>query len=157
MNHRAIALIALACLLSACGSASDAVTFTAPPAYKADVSIGPFAQTWSGPGHSMIMLMALPTKMDINKPMQGSPVGNATIQRDQKITICNGQAARYGEMEGTSVAVGSPNPGGKRAAEEIEFVMTSIQGKTYMALYARPLGALPDRAAETAIHNVCPK
>ena len=157
MNHRAVALIVLACLLSGCGSASDAVTFTAPPGYKADVSIGPFAQTWSGPGHSLVMLMALPTKLDLDKPIQGSPVGNATVQRDQKITICTNQPARFGEMIGSAEVGSSPDPRQKGRNQEIEFVATAVNGKTYMALYARPLGSPPDRSAESAIRNICPR
>lgn len=151
---RAIAAIALGCTLTACGSATDHVTFAPPPAYKATVSIGPLVQMWSGPGSSTIMLMALPTKLDLSKSIEPSTVRGAKVQAERHITICGDQPAVDGKMIGNS-ALGSKNRIDK--PQQIEFIATDVSGKTYMAMYMRPSGSPADGAAETAIHNVCPK
>jgi hypothetical protein len=142
--------------LSACGSASDAVTFKAPPEFKPDVSIGPFAQTWHGPNHSAMMLMALPTKIDIEKRITNSPITNATIEHDRSITICGDQPARLEEMTGGQIQIGSPSPN-REEPQQIDFLATTVNGKTYMAMYIRPLGAAADPAAEDALRHICPR
>lgn len=140
--------------LAGCGSATDAITFQAPPHYKAQASIGPFAQIWAGPDHNMIMVMALPTKIDLSKRADNS--GNV-IESDRQITICGGQPARFMTMRGTGFTVGGASPDPKSHPQNIEYLATIVSGKTYMAIYSRPLGESPDPAAEAAIHNICPR
>jgi hypothetical protein len=36
-------------------------------------------------------------------------------------------------------------------------IATHLNGKTYLAMYARPKGTAQDQAAEGAIRDVCPK
>lgn len=157
MNHRTIAFVTTAALLTACGSASDAVTFKAPPGYVAQVSIGPFAQTWQGPHDGVLMLMAIPKPLDLNKPLQTAPIASGKIERDEAIAICGNQPARYAEMTASKVVVGSATPDAEDRPEAIDFVATAIGGKTYMAIYIRPVGTAADPAAQAALRNVCPR
>jgi hypothetical protein len=158
MKLRTIAGALLTILaFSACGSATDAVTFKVPSGFKPDVSVGPFAQTWSGPNHSVMMFMAIPTKIDLTKRIENSPVSNAKVERDEPVTICGNQPARLGEMTGADVQVGSPAPSGGDQQQQIDFIATSVNGKTYMALYVRPQHLPADPAAEAALRNICPK
>jgi hypothetical protein len=150
------AALSMMLVLSACGSATDAVTFKAPPGFKLDVSVGPFMQTWSGPHGSVMMLMAIPTKIDLTKRIENSPVGSAKVERDEPLTICGNQPARLGEMTGTGVQVGSPVPSGNQL-QQIDFLATSVNGKSYMAMYVRPEHQPADPAAEAALRNICPK
>jgi hypothetical protein len=152
---RAIAAIALAGALTACGSATDHVTFAPPPAYKSAVSMGPFGQMWSGPNDNMMMLMALPTQLDLNKSAANSPVKNATIENETKIKICGDQPALFVNMVGNS-ETGSDNAK-KQKPQLIEFLATNAGGKTYMVMYIRPKGTPADTSAEADLHNVCPK
>ena len=158
MNLRAMTgVLAGVLALSACGSASDALTFKAPPGFKPDVSVGPFMQTWSGPNRSVMMLMAFPTKIDIKNRIENSPISNAKVVRDQAITICNHQPARFGQMTGANIQVGSPAPAGSQNPQQVDFVATSVNGKTYMAFYVRPENVPANPVAEAALRNICPK
>lgn len=162
MMRRLIAVAVCLFAVAGCGSASDAVTFTAPPDYKAAASIGPFAQIWNGPDHNTMMLMAIPTRVDISKHVTQSPVGGGgDVVSDKAVTICDDQPARLADMHGEGISVsvgGSAAPTSvKGRRQDVEFLLTVVNGKTYMAIYSRPLGSAPDRAAEAALHNVCPK
>lgn len=143
----AIAAIAL----SACGSATDAVSFNPPPSFHSKASFGPFMQMWQGKDeHEILMLMALPVQGDLNKAMGQSDLKDANAQ---KITICGSQPAMFAEGQGRSRTDGSSGT----AQSKIEVVATVVRGKTYLAMYARPLHAPADPAAEKAIKDVCPK
>ncbi len=149
-------LIAVAvAFVAACGSASDSVTFQAPPSYHAKASFGPFMQLWSREPHTVLVLFSLPVQMDLNKAMTRADFKDAHIQKKEKIKICDGaQDAIFAMLEGQA----KTDPG-EQVSEpsEIQFLATDVRGKTYMAMYARPLHSPADPAAETAIRNVCPK
>ncbi|HET9031126.1 MAG TPA: hypothetical protein VFN49_13220 [Candidatus Aquilonibacter sp.] len=139
--------------LTACGHATDSVTFTAPPAFHEKASFGPFMQIWEGEPHTVLMLMALPVAADLNKAMDQANLKDAKVQKNEHIKICGGsQDAVFAQLEGETTT-GSSSSG----PSEIEFLATNVAGKTYMAMYARPLHTAPDSAAEAAIRNVCPK
>lgn len=161
MMRRLIAAAVCLFAVAGCGSASDAVTFTPPPDYKAAASIGPFAQIWKGPNHNTMMLMAIPTRVDITKHVTQSPVGSGEVVSDKAVAICGDQPARLADMHGDTINItvgGSSAPSSaKGPPQDVEFLLTVVNGKTYMAIYSRPLGSAPDRAAEAALHNVCPK
>jgi len=156
-KQRKIALLAVTAMLAGCGSATDAVTFKPPAGFMSSVSVGPFMQAWSGPNQSMLMLMAMPTKIDLQHTISNSTVSNADIEKQMRITICGNQEALYADMVGNPQGNKTPAPGAKEQKERIEFLATTVSGKTYMAMYLRPLGTPPDPQAESAIRNVCPK
>lgn len=154
---RSIAWVIAAGVLSACGSATDHVSFQAPPAYKSVVSVGPFMQMWAGEHQNVIMLMALPTKFDLDKAVMESPVKGATVEKESKINICGGQEALFLNMVGNVKSASSSSGANGDKPQQIEFLTTNVNGKTYMAMYIRPKGSAPDTSAETAIKDVCPK
>jgi hypothetical protein len=148
-------LVSLAAL-AGCGSATDAVTFKAPAGFTSAFSVGPFMQLWTGPQDSALMLMALPKKVDLNQAINSSSVRDAQIEKQAAVKICGNQPALYISMIGTShTTIGSPAPAAHKS--QIDMIATEVNDKTYMAMYMRPVGAPADAAAETAIHDVCPK
>ena len=150
----ATAVLALAAV-TACGSASDAVTFTAPAGFVEKASIGPFVQVWAEEStDSAIVLTALPTKMDLHEAVQGSGVKGAQIDKEKMITICGNQSALYADLVGGHITVGTgkaPKP------MRVELVATVAGGKSYVAVYTRPVKAPANTAAEAAIEKLCPK
>lgn len=142
--------------LAACGSATDSVTFTAPPGYVSKASLGPFMQIWGGKTpHDVLILMALPVAGDLNKAMDQSSVKGADFKPAQRLTICDNQPAIFAEGHGEMNTGGSSDKTTQKS--EIEIIATQVKGKTYLAMYGRPLNAPADPAAEKAIKNVCPK
>ena len=158
MNMRLLLMAGAIAVLSACGSATDSVSFTAPPEFHSKASFGPFMQIWSKDDpHTVLILMALPVKTDLDKAMSEADLRDATIKKTDRIKICNGsQDALYAEVEGEA-KTGSSDTSGKPQRSDVEFLATNVAGKTYMAMYARPLHTAADPAAEAAVKNVCPK
>lgn len=152
-----IVVLAVAAVLAGCGSATDSTTFKAPANFTAAASVGPFMQMWKGPQESALMLMALPTKIDLDKAVTSSDIKDAQIKKETTISICANQPAVYVSMIGEHEAFGSPSPGGAVQKRQIDFLATNTNGKTYMAMYIRPLGTPEDPGAESAIHDVCSK
>jgi hypothetical protein len=162
MRRAYVVAVICAAAISACGSASDSVTFQAPPSYESRASIGPFVQVWETPNRrSAMILMQLPTQVDLDRVIQESNVKDADVRVNKMITICGKQRAVYAEMTGTTggaVNVGVGNaPGSKESRSDVDFLGTNVGGRTYLAMYVRPIGTPTDPAAEAAIHNVCPK
>jgi len=141
--------------LAACGSASDALTFAAPPGYTQAASIGPFVQVWNtADKKNVITLIALPTKIDLDKAMSQSDIKDAQVNEEKHIAICGNQKAIYADIIGEST---TGQTGTAPRKMHIEFLATNIGEKTYMSIYLRPVGAPLDGAADRAIHNICPK
>jgi hypothetical protein len=157
--HRWLMACGVAVLLAGCGSATDATTFAAPPGYTTAVSIGPFAQVWRGPKgtRSGIVLTALPTEIAFNNITESSNVKDAQILKDQAVKICGNQDAYYVSMLGESPESDTSSAGGSGGKQQIDLIATHLNGKTYLAMYVRPQGAVQDAAAESAIHGICPK
>jgi len=155
---RKIIAVAALCSIAACGSAADGTTFNVPSNYVTQTSLGPFMQIWaSGDKKSTLMLFAIPRKLDLSKAhlheMNSSMLENEKDAQVKAITICGDQPAMFVDASGqvNTGDIHNPHP------KHVEFVMTGIGGKTYMAMYARPIGAGPDPAAEAAIKHVCQK
>jgi len=140
--------------LAGCGSATDAVTFQAPPSFHSRASLGPFMQLWTAAPHNDIMLLSMPTQVDWNKTLSQADLSDERLQKKERIKICGGtQDALLVILQGeTKVDNDSSSQ-----ASDIQFLATDVRGKTYMAMYARPLHSPADPAAESAIRNVCPK
>lgn len=155
MKARLPLIMTAVAFVAGCGSASDAVTFQAPPSYQAKASVGPFMQIWSPERHVALVLIALPVQVDLNKAMTQADLKDAHVQKKEKIKICNGtQDAIFTMLEGNA-KTDANEPASEPS--EIQFLATDVRGKTYMAMYARPLRSTADPAAEAAIRNVCPK
>lgn len=155
-------LFAGVCLLalSACGSATDSVTFTAPPGYTSKASLGPFMQIWGGKTeHDVLILLALPVAGDLNKAIDQGQIKSAQFEATQKITICDNQPAIFAQGRGemSTTAGSSTASTSMKEPSAIEIIATQVKGKTYLAMYGRPLKSPADPAAEKAIKNVCPK
>ncbi len=155
--HRWLTALGLAVVLAGCGSATDATSFTAPSGYTTAVSIGPFAQVWRGPNHAGVVLMALPTEIEFKDIVSNSDVKNAQVLKAQPVKICGSQDAYYYSMIGETHEAGTSAPDAPAAKQKIDVIATHLDGKTYMAMYIRPVGTADDPAAETAIKGVCPK
>jgi hypothetical protein len=155
MMLRRTAELAMLASLAACGTASDAVTFHAPPGYTQTASVGPFVQVWKTTDNANILtLLALPAKIDLDKALSQSDIHDAEVKAKKNITICGGQEAIYADIVGTMHRGGEDAPAEKG---HIEFLATNVGGKTYMAVYVRPLSAPVDPVADAAIHAICPK
>lgn len=140
--------------VTGCGSATDAVTFQAPPSFHSKAALGPFMQVWAAAPHNAIILISMPTEIDLNKTISQADLNDARLQKKERIKICNGtQDALFVIMQGESKVDNDSTS----TPSEIQFLATDVQGKTYMAMYARPLHSPADPAAESAIRNVCPK
>jgi hypothetical protein len=144
--------VVLLCALAACGSASDSTTFAVPPGYVQQASLGPFFQMWKN-DKSVIGLMALPVKADLHTAVSQTSLKDATVTSQKDITICNGQPAVLMDAQGNVNVGDEKNPEHGRA----EVIATEVAGKTYIAMYIRPMTASADPAADAAIRNVCPK
>jgi len=70
------------------------------------------------------------------------------IEQRHAIQICGGQPATYVRGRGSSR---------KRGDEDVEMVITTVNGTSYFALYRRPFGARPTFAAQAALRELCPK
>jgi hypothetical protein len=155
MKARLSLIICAAAFVAGCGSASDSVTFQAPSSYHSKASIGPFMQVWSREPHTALVLISLPVQTDLDQAMSRADVGDARVQKKERIKICNGtQGAILAQLEGNAKT--DPNESDTQPSE-IQFLATNVRGKTYMAMYARPLHSTADPTAEAAIRNVCPK
>ncbi|HUA08191.1 MAG TPA: hypothetical protein VMA98_02885 [Candidatus Acidoferrales bacterium] len=150
-------IFAVAIALAGCGSATDAVTFKAPPNYTASVSVGPFMQLWRGPQDNALMLMALPTKTDLKNLSAESNVKDAQVLEASSTHICGNQPAYYFSVVGEHEEPGSGSSGSTQEKRQIDMIATYAGSKTYLAMYIRPVGSPADPAAEAAIHNICPR
>ena len=156
-NARWLVVCALAALLADCGSATDSISFKAPANYTVAASVGPFMQMWKGPAQSALILMALPTKIDLDKAVTTADIKGAQVEKESTIRICGNQSAIYVSVIGEHETFGSSAPGGTEQKRQIDFLATNVNDKTYMAMYIRPVGTPADGGAEAAIHNVCTK
>ncbi len=156
--HRALVALAVVVALAACGSATDATSFQAPPGYTQVVSVGPFVRVWGGPKHGGVVLMALPTKIEYDSIVTSSDVKDAQVLKQQAVRICGSQDAYYYSMLGeTEQYKGQASPGGQQVKQQIDVIATHLNDKTYLAMYIRPRNTPEDTAAETAIRGICPK
>jgi hypothetical protein len=153
MKRRTIAAAAAVLALAACGNATDNTTFSPPANFHSAASIGPFMQIWESGPRSVLMLMAMPFKTKIDEAMSQAQIKGSADMKTSKVAICDGkQQAIFASGEGQTSTTSSD-----KTPSEIELIVTEINGKTYMAMYGRPLHAPADAAAEAAIRNVCPK
>jgi hypothetical protein len=107
------------------------------------------------PNQSAILLMKMPVKMDEKNftmpDLTSAGVKDAKVTSSKRTVICGDQPAMIMTVTGTSSKGDSSKP------EDLNMVMTSAAGATYMAMYMRPHGEATDTGAANAINNVCAK
>jgi hypothetical protein len=157
--HRWFIGVGVIIALAACGSASDATSFTAPPGFTAAASVGPFVQLWRGPKgtRSGIMLAALPSEIAFDKITETSDIKDADVIKNQAVKICANQDAYYLSLIGETSESQTGSAGDATGKQRIDIIATHLNGKTYLATYFRPQGAPEDPAAQSAIRGICPK
>ncbi len=112
-------------------------------------------QVWEHEPHSVLVLISLPVQTDLSKAMSQADLKDGQLQKREQIKICSGsQDALFATGEGES-KVGPTDSNSKPS--EVEFLATNVKGKTYLAMYARPLKSRADPAAQAAIRHICPK
>jgi hypothetical protein len=105
-----------------------------------------------------VILVQLPAQVDLDRMLAESTVKDAAARVKRKIRICGNQPAVFAQMTGATggtvnLGIGSA-PGSKEARSDVHFLGTNVGGKTYLAMYVRPIGAAVDPAAESAIRDV---
>lgn len=108
---------------------------------------------WESSPHTDIILLALPVQVKLDEAIAQSNVKHAHIEQRGYTTICGRQRAFFARMQGDSSTGGTGTP----VRSEVQLLATNVKGKTYLAIYIRPLRSPADPAAERAIRNVCPK
>ncbi len=147
-----LALAAGGCAWSA--SPADGLRFQAPAGWRSSPGIMGFMQFWRPPGDDRQVLLLFKSP----KPLQARDVfstaqfqdtlKNATVERRRTIEICGRQPATYVEARGS---------GARGRDDRVEMVMTTIAGKSYFAIYVRPLEDPPNPMAQTALRELCAK
>jgi len=147
-----LALLAAGCSLNA--SPADGLQFKAPPQWQSSPGIMGFMQFWRPPSseREVLMLFKSPKPLKPSDVFTNSQVNDAlkdvVIERRSAILICGRQPATYIEARGSSSHGGD---------ERVQMVLTSAAGSSYLALYVRPIAALPNPAAAAALRELCPK
>jgi len=152
---------ALCCIgalaLAACGfssSPADNLRFQAPPGWRASPGIMGFMQFWQAPANDREVLFLFKSPRPVSANDVFSPANMRDTMRDVTITqrnaiqICGNQPATYMQGRGYSP---------KRGDETLDLVITTTNGASYFALYARPIAAPPNPMAEAALRELCPK
>ena len=103
------------------------------------------AQVWEVPGahKELLTLIRMPFVANQNKALQDSNFKDAQLERQEKIKICGNQAATHFSLVKT------------REGQRIDAIMSSVGGKTYLAMYGYPEKSAPGRDAEIAIRELC--
>jgi len=149
--------LVFAVLLAGCGSTTDNLAFKAPAGYTNKMNTFIMSMWQKGDANSvggLIMLMKLPVKMDTKKfdssTFSSSGAKNMKIESSQVIRICGDQTATLAKATGTSDQV-------KGKDMNMEMLMTSVGGNSYVAMYMYPEKTPADPDAEAAIKSVCAK
>lgn len=153
-----LALCVAGVLLSACGftsSPAEGLQFQAPAGWKSSPGIMGFMQFWRPPvdDGEVLMLVKSPKPLQAKEVFSNSQTSgtlkDVTIQELRTIQICGNQSATYLQAQGESSR--------QEGRDQVEMVMTNTGGSTYMAMYIRPLGSVPNAAASAAVHQLCAK
>ncbi len=69
------------------------------------------------------------------------------IQTRRAIEICGNQPATYVQAQGSSA----------KGEENVDMVMATVRGTSYIALYVRPVETAPNARAQAALQELCSK
>jgi len=139
-------------ILSGCGltsSPADTLAFKAPKGWQAFPGIMGFMQFWKQPdADAVLMLFKSPKPIKTNEIFTNADLSDARVEDHRTITICGNQPAEYFKAHGRSKSGRDSN---------VEMVMSTASGQTYMAMYAYPVGTQSNADAEAALRELCPK
>jgi hypothetical protein len=150
-----VALLAIA--PSGCGltsSPASGLTFRPPPGWRPSPSVLGFVQFWRSPAddRELLMLFRSPRELQpsdiFSDSRLQSTLQHVTVERRTTINICGNQPARYVEASGTSQS---------GQEDRVDMVMTNTSGKSYFAMYIRPVVSPTDPMAEAALRELCAK
>ena len=139
------------CALSS--SPADALQFQPPPGWHSSPGFLGFMQFWrpAADDREVLMLFRSPRQVDPNQIFADSrvqgDVKDVTVERRTKVYICGAQPAQYFEARGTS----------SHGDSRVDMMITNIAGKTYFAMYARPIELPANPMAEAALRELCAK
>jgi hypothetical protein len=153
-----LALCVAGVLLSACGftsSPAEGLQFQPPAGWKSSPGIMGFMQFWRPPvdDGEMLMLVKSPKPLQAkdvfsNNQMQGT-LKDVTIQDVRTIQICGNQSATLLQAQGTSSS--------RQGKDQVEMIMSSTGGSTYLAMYVRPVETAANPQASAAVRQLCAK
>jgi hypothetical protein len=146
LRYRVILGFAIALALVACSSPAQSVTFKPPAGWAATPSFFGF-QAWHSSDDQALVLFKLPVTANMNQALTESNFRQFTVKRRERIVICGKQPAVY--LYGASTS--------DRGPQTVEMIMTTTDGATYMAMYARDTKMRPNAQAEAAIRSLCPR
>jgi hypothetical protein len=130
------------------------LTFKPPPGWRSSPGIMGLMQFWrpASGDREMLMLFKSPRSIGTQDFFKSDAVrdslNDVSVVQKQSITICKNQPATYVRARGSSSRGGD---------ETVEVVATNAGGSSYFAMYVRPLGAVPNGAAQAALREVCTK
>lgn len=133
--------------LGACSSPTQSVAFSPPVGWAATPSIFGIQAWHTADGKQVLMLLRLPVAMNPSQAMQQSSFTSFNVETRKKIVICGRQPAVLVTGTGTNSS----------HAQNVEMVLTSHAGASYMAMYARDSGVARNAQAERAIYSLCPR
>ena len=155
MRHFLAAFPALA--LAGCAftsSPADDLQFKAPAGWQSSPGIMGFMQFWRPANSDQEVLMLFkspkplkPSDVFTSNDLQGS-IKNVKVERTATIQICGSQPATLFQAQGTS---------SKGGEDSVDMVMSDTGGKTYFALYVRPVGGQSNAQALSALRELCAK
>lgn len=148
----ALAVLAMGCSLSA--SPADGLSFKAPAGWQSSPGIMGFMQFWRprNDDREVLMLFKSPKPLkpsDVFSDQRlGDTLKDVSIERRSDIRICGTQPATYVQARGASSHGGD---------ERVDMVLSTAGGSSYIAMYVRPMAALPNPMAESALRELCAK
>lgn len=152
----AAAAVGCALTFAACGfnsSPAQDLRFAAPAGWQSSPGILGFMQFWRTPDdREALILFKSPRPITANDVLSNDRMKDTLqgmqIEQRHSIRICGSQPATYVRGRGSSP---------KRGDQDVEMVITTVKGASYFALYTRPIGAVPNFAAQAALRELCPK
>ncbi len=145
--YRVPLILAAACVLFACSSPTQSVTFKPPAGWEASPSLFGFQAWHPSDNKQTLVLFRFPVAANVNQALSQSNFRQFNANTRQRIKICGNQPAVF--LSGTGT--------GSQGDQNVEMIITTVKGATYMAIYARDRGLHPNSQAETAIRSLCPK
>ncbi|HEV3195712.1 MAG TPA: hypothetical protein VGZ06_06200 [Candidatus Cybelea sp.] len=133
-------------------SPADGLRFAPPPGWRSMRLVG-FMQFWRPPSNDreVLMLFKSPTAIAPNEVFNNANMHDTLkdlrVQRRRAIEICGNQPATYVQAQGSSA----------KGDENVDMVMATVRGTSYIALYVRPVGIAPNASAQAALRELCAK
>jgi hypothetical protein len=134
-------------------SPADGLQFAPPPGWRSMRLVFGFMQFWRPPSkdREVLMLFNSPTAIAPNDVFSNvnmrDTLKDLRIQKRRAIEICGNQPATYVQAEGSSA----------KGDENVDMVMATVRGTSYIALYVRPVGVAPNAGAQAALRELCAK